>query len=194
MIYTRKFDYTGKVRGERKKAETANGRTLLREAVMKEYGVDTGTLTTEYGEYGKPYFKERPDIHFSISHSGEYAAIVLSDSEVGIDIQQVREIKPKLVEKLCDEAERRYVYESVDKDKAFITLWALKESYIKAIGRGMSFPMDEINFRLDSSCGEIQGEISNREGSYTVRDMGGYVLAVCFMQISEQRFSKGEYV
>ena len=182
MIYTRRFDYTGKVRGERKKAESANGRILLKEAVMREYGIDTDSLTIGYGEYGKPFFIDRTDIHFSISHSEEYVAVVLSDREVGIDIQQVKAVKPGLIQKLCDESEQRYVLNSDNQDKAFITLWALKESYIKAIGKGMSYKMDKINLRLDISCGEIQGEISNREGEYHVTDLGGYVMAVCFMR------------
>ncbi len=181
MIYTERFDYTGKVRGERKKAETANGRTLLKKAVLKEYGIDTSAMTIEFGDYGKPYFAERPDIHFSISHSGEYAAVVLSESEVGIDIQKVVEIKHGLVEKLCDEHEQRYVSDSPDKDKAFITLWTLKESYIKAIGMGMSFPMDKINFRLESFSGELRGRMSNREGMYYVKDLGEYIMAVCYI-------------
>lgn len=185
MIYIKKYDYSGLIRGELKKAETANGRQLLHYAVRKECDIDSDTLTVEYGEYGKPYFAERTDIHFSISHSGDYAAVVLSDGDVGIDIQQVRPVRDGLIEKLCDENERRFVYESDNREKAFITLWSLKESYIKAIGMGMSFPLDKINFRLENFSGELHGRISNREGMYYVKDMGEYMLAVCYLGVKE---------
>lgn len=179
MIYVKKYNYSGLIRGELKKAESANGRQLLRYALQQEYGADLETLVIKEGEYGKPYFEQRREIHFNISHSGEYVALVLSDNEVGIDIQQVRPVRGGLVEKLCDENERKYVYASDNAEKAFITLWALKESYIKAIGKGMSFPMDKINFRLENFSGELHGRISNREGMYYVKDLGDYMLAVC---------------
>ncbi len=184
MIYVEKYDYSGLIRGEKKKAETKNGKELLRKALQQEYGVSLDILTIKTGEYGKPYFEERPDIHFNISHSGEYVALVLSENEVGIDIQQVKAVKDGLIEKLCNEEEKRFVNESDNREKAFITLWALKESYIKAIGKGMSFPMDKINFRLENFSGELHGRISNREGMYYVKNMGEYMLAVCYLLCS----------
>lgn len=189
MIYIKKFDYMGLVAGQRKKAETANGRELLRTAVQTECGINTDTLTIEKGKYGKPYFSELKDIYFNISHSGEFVAAALGSSEVGVDIQTVRSVRDGLIEKLCDERERQFVQSSSDRDKAFITLWTLKESYIKAIGKGLSFPMNEVNFNLDGFCGEAQGKLSNREGSFFVKDFGEYVLAVCFLDEKDIDFS-----
>ena len=181
MIYIKKYDYSGLNRPERRKAETRNGRELLKQAVSDEYGIDTDNLTIEKGEYGKPYFAEREDIFFNISHSGDYAAAAVSDSPIGIDIQVIKPVKDGLIKKLCNEDEKNFIEKSKDKDRAFITLWALKESYIKAIGKGMSFPMKDVNFVLEDFCGEAEGEFSNRSGYFYVQACEEFILAVCFL-------------
>lgn len=182
MIYLQKFDYNNLKRGERKLCETSNGRALLKRAVSELYGIDTDTLTIKKGEHGKPYFSQREDICFNISHSGDYVAVMVGDSPLGVDIQTIRPVKDRMIEKLCNESEKNFVYGSNNKDRAFITLWTLKESYIKAIGTGMSFPMDEINFDLSGLNEDSVGEISNRSGVYFVRDFGDYVLSACVMK------------
>ena len=151
----------------------------MKQAVFDGYGIDTDSFTIEKGEYGKPYFSEREDICFNISHSGDYAAAAVSDSPIGIDIQVIRPVKDGLIKKLCNETERGFIDKSEDKDRAFITLWALKESYIKAIGKGMSFPMKDVNFEPEEFDGEAQGEFSNRSGHFYVKDFGEFILAVC---------------
>ena len=177
-VCLQRYDYTGIVRGERKKAETQNGRSLLRHAVLDTYGIDTETMDIRLGEHGKPYFAGS-DIEFNISHSGDYAAAAVSSVPVGVDVQTYRPIKENLIEKLCRGAELDYISSAEDKSRAFIHLWALKESYIKAIGAGMSFPMNEVNFDIRGFSGTLCGRISNREGLYLLRDYGSFTLAVC---------------
>lgn len=179
MIYIKKYNYSGLNSGERRKAETKNGSELLKRAVFEEYSINTDELTIEKGEHGKPYFSEREDIFFNISHSGDYVAAAVWDTPIGIDIQIVRPVKEGLIRKLCNDTEKSFIEKSEDKDKAFVTLWALKESYIKAIGKGMSFPMKEVNFSLENFDGEAKGELSNQSGYFYVKDYGEFVLAVC---------------
>ncbi len=182
MIYLKKFDYGSLKKGERKKTETLNGRLLLKEAVFREYGVDTDNLTIETGSHGKPYFSERTDIFFNISHSGDYAAVCVADSPVGIDIQEIRSVREGLEKKICTEEEIGFINNFEDRNKAFMILWALKESYIKAIGKGMTFPMKEVSFRTENFDGELKGELSNMPGSFFVKDLGDYILAVCSLE------------
>ena len=179
MIYIKKYDYSNLKHGERKKAETANGRELLKTAVLREFGVDSNTLIIEKGEHGKPYFSDREDIFFNISHSGNFVAAAVGECPIGIDIQVVQNVRERMIDKLCNDDEKQFISNCPDKDKSFIILWSLKESYIKAIGKGMSFPMSDINFKLEYFKDEAKGEFSNRSGRYLVRDYGEFVLAVC---------------
>ncbi len=190
MIYIKKYDYSNLKHGERKKAETANGRELLKTAVLREFGVDSNTLIIEKGEHGKPYFSDREDIFFNISHSGNFVAAAVGECPIGIDIQVVQNVRERMIDKLCNDDEKQFISNCPDKDKSFIILWSLKESYIKAIGKGMSFPMSDINFKLEYFKDEAKGEFSNRSGRYLVRDYGEFVLAVC--ALGEFNFSVEE--
>ena len=46
-------------------------------------------LAYVYGREGKPYFRDLP-FYFNLSHSGDYVLCVLSEAEIGADIQQHR--------------------------------------------------------------------------------------------------------
>lgn len=179
-IYIQKYDYTDVLRGQRKQRETANGRALLSYAVSDTYGISADSLVIKTGEHGKPYF-DGCTVQFNISHSGDYAAAAVCDLPVGIDIQCMRRVKDKMIERLCSSEELEYISSAGDKDRAFIRLWALKESYIKAIGMGMAFPMDKINFDIRGTSDTISGRISNREGLYYMTDCGDYAFAACVL-------------
>lgn len=182
-IYINKFNISYGGRGRKKRFETENGRSVLEYALRDTYALDLSALETETGEHGKPFFKDRRDIRFNISHSEGYAAAAVCEREVGVDIQVVREVREGVITKLCDETELMYVNGSADRSRAFIQLWALKESYIKAIGLGMSFPMDKINFDIRGCDGgsALVGRFSNREGLFLLRDFGEFVLAACVL-------------
>lgn len=96
------------------------------------------------GEHGKPYLRGG-EAYFSLSHSGERVAAAICDREVGLDIQEMREYNPKLAERFFAPDERLYVENSTDKSAAFTELWSKKESYIKAIGTGLSTPLNSFS-------------------------------------------------
>ena len=86
-------------------------------------------------EHGKPY-TDAKKIHFSISHSGEYAAAAVSNGEIGIDIELVKKRNYKLAKKICTADEYKWLLE--DYEAGFFKLWTLKESVLKAVGTGFS--------------------------------------------------------
>ena len=55
--------------------------------LLKHAGYDDKELY--YNEYGKPFLKG--DRHISITHSFQFAAVLLSDIEAGVDIEKNRE-------------------------------------------------------------------------------------------------------
>jgi 4'-phosphopantetheinyl transferase len=50
---------------------------------------ETETAPCARGPYGKPYFAELPQAHFSISHSGRFIACLMADAEVGLDVEDL---------------------------------------------------------------------------------------------------------
>ncbi|MCU7694045.1 4'-phosphopantetheinyl transferase family protein [Haoranjiania flava] len=79
----------------------------------------------------KPYLKSDA-FHFSISHCGDYAAAIVSQTNrVGIDIEMFRDKVLKLKHKFLNEAEVSFVEYSEDEKKMLTTLWSAKESVFK---------------------------------------------------------------
>ena len=83
---------------EHKNMGHMTGEKLLEEALLKEYGRKLAFEPRAKGEHGKPFFTLQPKIHYNISHSGKYVVCVLAGEEVGIDIQEHRELD---YEKAC---------------------------------------------------------------------------------------------
>ncbi len=109
---------------------------LLTRAVKTVWGMDSLPEIVR-AEGGKPYFKEFPDRHFNLSHSGQFALCALSDAPVGADIEAVR---PR------SEGLPAYTFQGGDYERylalggdweAFYTLWTEVESVIKYTGEGL---------------------------------------------------------
>ena len=81
-------------------------------------------------------------LFFNVSHAGDYVVGVLSDCEVGCDIEKNANAPLEVAEHYFYHSELAYIKAAKNKDKAFFTLWTLKESYMKMTGRGMSLPLD----------------------------------------------------
>lgn len=86
-------------------------------------------------DFGKPTADN--DLHFNISHSGDYVLFALSDREIGCDIEKARDINPEKLGKIvfCDN-EMTAIKNSADKLQCFFDLWTRKESLLKCIGKG----------------------------------------------------------
>ena len=97
---------------------------------------------------GKPFFFDKPEYNFNISHSGEHCAVMISDKMCGADIEEIRAFPKKVLKKICTEKETEYIFSLPEdkQEKAMWTLWTLKESYVKAIGKGLSFGMKNVFF------------------------------------------------
>ena len=99
----------------------------------------------EKGIHGKPYFREYPQIHFNISHSGEYGACALSSVPCGLDIQEVRKIRSRrLLERVLSEEEMKIVQSHENREREFCRFWTRKESFLKLSGEGITRPMNAL--------------------------------------------------
>lgn len=110
--------------------------------------------TIVHNEYGKPYFRNLP-VAFNLSHTKGMCACILATGEpgweVGIDIEALRPYKENVAKRIFSQAENDYVQQSCSKEEAFTKLWTLKEAYVKAIGKGLSFPLDKAAFQIGNN-------------------------------------------
>ena len=135
----------------------------------------------EISENGKPVADH---LHFNISHAGDYVVGVVSDDEVGCDIERNVNAPLEIAEHYFYAAEREYIEAASDPGKAFFTLWTLKESYMKMTGRGMSLPLDSFEV-VPTAEGFVLGKSSERPCFFETMEFDGYIFSVS----SERAFS-----
>lgn len=83
-------------------------------------------------ENGKPYLENGP--YFNISHAGEYVIMVVSNKEIGVDIEGIKEKDLSSLSRIFNEAEAKMLKEQAD----FYYLWCAKESLIKCLGSSIN--------------------------------------------------------
>jgi 4'-phosphopantetheinyl transferase len=109
-----------------------------------------------YDEFGKPYFNCHN--HISITHSQDFAAIIISDETVGIDMELQREKILRIADKFVD-TETSYLNTQNKEDyiKELTVIWGAKEAIFKIRNeKGISFK-DHIRvnaFSLDQNLTE----------------------------------------
>lgn len=156
---------------------------LIRKA-CEDFGIDYLKEEIVIGEYGKPSFKNSK-YFFNTSHSGKYALCVISDVEVGCDIEEVKEYKPRVAERFFTEKENQYLELSNDKNDLFYRFWTLKESYMKCIGKG--FGMSLNSFEMDNNDGNV---VVNGKDEYSFIEQGhdGYKISICLKTKEKEKY------
>ena len=132
-------------------------------------------------EMGKPYFKGNP-LCFNVSHSGEYLAIAISDFPVGVDIQKPKNIREGMYRKVVQPQEQGFIGENRQAD--FLRLWTLKESFVKAEGKGLRISLKDYYFEKENEqyvvnyCGQRMPWTFNIEETLIEH----YFISVCGLE------------
>lgn len=93
------------------------------------------------GEKGKPHPDGYNGTHFNVSHSGNWVAVAISDVQVGVDVERMRKVPEGVAYRFFSEPEKAMLDKASDdfeKAHIFFVLWTLKESFLKAIGKGLT--------------------------------------------------------
>lgn len=120
-------------------------RARLRSLLGAHLGRDPRGLVFVENEFGKPRLADRSDIHFSLSHSQDQALLAVSEGlEVGADLEGVRCVDHLgLARRYFHPNEVAAIERNADPRAAFFQIWTLKEAVVKALGTGLSLPLDE---------------------------------------------------
>ena len=140
------------------------GAGIIIRKILDENGLTESCL--RYSDNEKPVVD---GLFFNVSHAGDYVVGVLSDCEVGCDIEKNANAPLEVAEHYFYHSELAYIKAAEDKDKAFFTLWTLKESYMKMTGRGMSLPLDSFEV-VPTEEGFVLGKSSESERAFSLRN------------------------
>lgn len=124
-------------------------RVMRRKLIASLIGIAPKKLIFGTNKYGRPFLKfpRIKNFDFNLSHSEDYIVLAIADCPIGIDIEKIKPLDIKIAIDYFTEQELKYLDSyPVKRLERFHELWVLKESFIKAIGRGLSFPLKKINF------------------------------------------------
>ena len=100
-----------------------------------------------YNGNGKPHLTDGR--HISITHSFTFSAVIISDREVGIDIEKNRE-KIKIIQNKFVNFERGFIHKDDDYIEQLTVIWGAKESLYKI------YPYGGLTFKNDIDINSFQ--------------------------------------
>ncbi len=133
-------------------------RGVLRLLLAEYLGREPEALRFEEGEKGKPFVPQagaepQARLHFNLSDSKDLAVYAFTrGAELGVDVEILRPMPDaqQIAERFfsAEEQERLRRVPPEGKARAFFNCWTRKEAYIKAIGEGLSEPLDRFSVTL----------------------------------------------
>ena len=142
--------------------ENANAKELLKESLKKDYNISDYEII--YNEYNKPYLKNEK-IYFNISHRNGTIVLVISDKEIGVDVEYFV-YKESVVRKYFTNNEQSEILNSTNKVYDFTRIWVMKEAFVKMKGIGISYGL----INVDTTKIKEQIELIENEK---------YLIAIC---------------
>ncbi len=151
--------------------QSAAAHALLEELLQK-----AGVAKTEIArtEAGRPYFKDRQELDFSLSHTNGLVVCALaigagstSSPRVGVDVEPAppKEKAARLAERFFKPAEKEYLCRSADLARAFAEVFTAKEAYGKYIGDGLAVHLGD-----DTACADFEARAGISFFRYRVAD------------------------
>lgn len=154
---------------------------ILMAGILLRVAVENAGISYENAEFsktetGKPFLLSEPSIFFSLSHAGTYAGCVISDTPVGLDIENMEKslFLPErehlflgTAQKCMSMAEWKCFETEQKKRECFLEYWTKKEAYSKYIGKGLS---------MDFSLIDTE---SMKEQFWTEWTTDGYCMSIC---------------
>lgn len=165
------------------------GRLLLKEA-LKKYGIEKDIWNyVAYNSYDRPYLTLH-EYDFNISHSGGFVTCAIGRNvRLGIDIEESKNINFKNFQTVMSPRQWDEINNAHYPLKEFFKYWTIKESVIKADGRGFSIPLDilEVNDNI----------VKYDDTSWFVQELDindDYCAAFATNQISEFKIHEIEFL
>jgi 4'-phosphopantetheinyl transferase len=174
---------------ERRRHSFVVARGVLRCLLGRYLDMHPANIRFNYGSKGKPAVTSTLGIEFNATHSGELAVFAFTAGcPIGVDLEQIRPLSD--IQDIADrffcseEAAELMALPPTEREHAFFRCWTRKEAYIKAIGEGLSAPLDEFRVTLQPTEPARFVHISRDTAeAWTLHDLGlasGYAAALAY--------------
>lgn len=177
---------------ERDRNRYVVGRAVLRTLIGRYLSLPPTTLVFDYGTHGKPELSSvvgGRKLAFNLSNTQDQALIGFCwGGPIGVDIEQIRPLNDAHdIAKRFFSANENAIFQTIPPEQipqAFFNCWTRKEAFIKAVGEGLSYPLDQFDVTLapgePARILQIRGsqQEANQWVLHTLFPVPGYVGAV----------------
>ena len=130
-------------------------KSIQRQILARYLSVKPGAIRYTFGAHGKPALASPSEgLQFNLSHSGDRLLLAVTQTDsIGVDIECERAGKPlmALAKRFFSPTEYACIQSLPPHEhtKAFYRCWTRKESFIKGLGDGFSFPLADFVVDID---------------------------------------------
>ncbi|MFJ7939596.1 4'-phosphopantetheinyl transferase family protein [Peribacillus sp. NPDC096622] len=159
---------------------------LVRAVISKEFNIPNEEIKFTYNQYGKPSLKNSKSFFFNVSHSGEWVVAIFHTAPIGIDVEKIRPVDIHIAERIFSDKEYQEILRKPreEQENYFFDLWSLKESYVKAVGKGLFQPFHSFSITKKNN-GEIIFACNESPCRWFFKQYNlaeGYTLSACTIQ------------
>jgi 4'-phosphopantetheinyl transferase len=159
LLSSDELDRAARFHFERDRQCYCVARGVLRALLGTSLGVRPQELSFQYSDKGKPRLASRYSgrgLVFNVSHSGDLALLGFAyTGDVGVDIEKIRDdFDSAAIARRFFSAREQDQLSRLPADQrhpAFFRCWTRKEAFIKALGDGLSHPLNQFDVSIDSS-------------------------------------------
>ena len=157
---------------------------LMRTVISSKLSIRNNEILFFINEYGKPFLRNADNFNFNLSHAGEWVVCAIDSLPIGIDVEKIQPIDFDIAERFfsreeCFELSKR---DGIHKLRFFYDLWTLKESYIKAVGKGLSIPLDSFTISFEGNSIRVSVTCNSKYENLFFKQYeidSSYKLSVC---------------
>lgn len=159
LLSTEECERAKRFRFDRHRRRFIVARAVLRQILGSYLAMSPEAIEFYTAQHGKPYIMHLlrgTELCFNVSHSHEMAVFAITrDRRLGVDVEHIRPITNihRIAQHFFSkrEAETLKSLPSAQQPIGFLNCWTRKEAYIKAIGSGLSHPLDSFDVTLRPS-------------------------------------------
>ncbi len=154
-------------------------------------GIPPAEVRYAHNSHGKPFIADgHSDLRFNLSHSGSVALYAFAAGvDVGVDVEQIRvelaDMQTARNTFAMDETACLLEMPAEKQAEAFFACWTRKEAYIKALGLGLSTPLDQFHVSINPGESVVHLRVDGKPAESerwcirTFRPLQGYIACVC---------------
>ena len=155
---------TGRFLFDKHREHFAIGRAAARMILGRYVDVAPEKVEYAYDNLGKPRFanaKLNAEFRFNFSNSSDLGLLAITPkTEIGVDPERIRTMSDMLglAKRYFAQQETDLLFSLPESEQphAFFRYWTRKEAYLKAVGKGLTFPLRNVHVSQDDTTGDCR--------------------------------------